>query len=106
MGGSSIAEVLRSCGAGANGDQTLEFLDNLVLWNGVSSLFTEAFKLAQSQVNMAILPPILVLTEPRRLALPIARHVRSYARPHWLPVVLLPKKGADNARRGDLHAAR
>src|SRR5579884_3253270 len=88
--GASISDLVESCGAQAKGDLTLEFQQNLVLWSGVSDLFVQAFKLALPRISMAALPPILVLTEPKRLALPIAKHIRSYGTPRWLPVVLLP----------------
>lgn len=91
--GASFGDILESCGPDAKGDLTLEFQDNLVLWHGVSERFAEAFNLIWPQrIDMVVLPPILVFTEPRRLSLPIAKHVRPYKTPRWLPVALLPKK--------------
>jgi hypothetical protein len=91
--GVSVCEVVEACGPDARGDFGLEFRRNLLLWGGVSPLFAEAFSLAfeGERIEVGILPKILVFTEPRWLALPIAKSVRDYARPRWLPVTLLPK---------------
>jgi hypothetical protein len=96
----SISDLVESCGPEAKGNLTLEFQDNLVLWCGVSDLFSEAFKLALAQIDIAVLPRILIFTEPKRLALPIAIHVRAYRTPRWLPVVLLPKGEINSSGRG------
>jgi hypothetical protein len=92
--GVSLFELVDECGDEAKGELCLEFQPNLVLWTNVSETFAEAFKLAHPRIRVAVLPPFLVLTEPKVLALPIARHVRPYKRPRWLPVALFPLKRA------------
>jgi hypothetical protein len=89
--GVGVIELVRLCGAEAKGERALEFQHNLILANGVSDLFVEAMRLALPRVNMAVLPPILVHTEPMYLGLPIAKQVRPYKTPRWLPVILLAK---------------
>ncbi len=91
--GVSVCDAVEACGPDAKGDRALELRTNLLLWGGVSPLFAEAFSLAfeGERIEVGILPRILVFMEPRWLALPIARSVRDYARPRWLPVTLLPK---------------
>jgi len=90
--GVSVCELLDHCGQDARGELTLELQPNLVLWSRVSDVFGDAFKLALSRIDMQVLPPILVLTEPRLLDLPIAKGIRPYKAPRWLPVALFAKK--------------
>ncbi len=92
--GVSVCEVVEACGQDARGDLPLECESNLLLWNGVSDKFTEAFSLAFPRLRVAVLPGLLVHTEPKWLRLPIAKRVRAYRRPRWLPVALFSKDRA------------
>lgn len=83
----SFTELVEACGSEARGDLTLELRPNLVLWSGVSQVFSDAFTLA-SHLIVVIPQKREVGVEPSGAALPIASSVRGYKEPHWLPTAL------------------
>lgn len=86
--GISVYELVDACGAEAKGDRSLEFRKNLLLWNGVSETFSEAFWMAYPRLRVEPLPEELTGSGAKWLPLPVATRVREYKRPHWLTVAV------------------
>ena len=65
---------------------------NIVLWTGMTKAATEAYAMAVSSGRVTAAPtsPIAYLLDGRALKLPIAKTMRHYQKPRWLPVVLRP----------------
>lgn len=83
----SFVELLEACGPEAIGDLTLTPRRNLLLWRGVSGAFCEALTAAGTRVLPVPTEPLVYLVDGGFLCLPVAKQLRHYSSPHWLPVV-------------------
>jgi hypothetical protein len=71
---------------------------NIVYWAYLSLEFTEAITQLEREEVIEYVPtlPLVYMVDGRVLSLPIAKRVRAYKKPHWLPVCvrLAGKPGA------------
>lgn len=80
---------------GAKGPYRLMFsrLGNVVLWEGLSEEFCDAYDLMVHQGEMHMVPASSVLVymcDGVTLNLPIVKGMRFYKKLHWLPVTFRP----------------
>ena len=90
----SFTEIMEACGPEAKGDRPLELKENLVLWEGVSVAFDDAFRLALRQIELHTTSVLTYMYDGAGLRLPIAKRVQPYKNPHWLPVAFRLKNAA------------
>lgn len=65
--------------------------DSLVIWDGVSQEFAEAIESLLADRVIVLKPcSTMVYMADRQIldGYPVAKHVRRYTKPHWLPVTL------------------
>jgi hypothetical protein len=88
----TFAELGRWFPAFRDGDQRIEFRDNLLLWEGVSEAGARALAELLEARHIVLYPanPLTYLIDGCSLALPLAKQVKAYAKPHWWPVTLRP----------------
>jgi hypothetical protein len=89
----SFVELIDACGPDAIGDLQLELKPNLVLWVGVSPIFEEAFHLALKRIRPYPDTPMVYFMDGRALNLPIAKSIRAFKQPRWLPVTFRLNSG-------------
>lgn len=74
------------------GNMSLEFdkFENLILWTGMSQRLVRAISQAIHEKKVYIAPAgnLTYLIDGGALDLPVAKSVRSYKHPRWLPVTL------------------
>ncbi len=65
-----------------------EGFDNVVIWNGVSQEFVDAFAAltASGDIEVKSCSVIVYFCDGESLPLPVAKSIRKYKTPHWLPV--------------------
>jgi hypothetical protein len=95
--GVTFITILKECGPEAEGWLALCFKNrpNLVLWNGVSQLFADAYALARPKMEMLPVSYMVYVLDGEGLNLPIAtnaeaekvlKYDRDFKKPTWLPV--------------------
>ena len=68
-----------------------------VIWDGISSLFAEAFNSIKAQVFPRNQPPALIyMMDGQALTLPVATRL-DHTEPHWVPTVLHIRTPAHDA---------
>jgi hypothetical protein len=67
---------------------------NLVIWGEVSKQFCEIVQqaLATEKIVPTPSPMLVYMFDGRVLPLPIAQRFMEYKEPHWIPIVLNPKR--------------
>lgn len=89
--GLSFAEIEREV-PGFKGDLALVFgkHDNVVLWTQVSDAGIEALGelLKAAQIEFHPCELLVYLVDGAVPQLPLAKRVKAYAKPHWLPVTV------------------
>jgi hypothetical protein len=98
----SFAELTRLLGAEAAGSFDLKLRPNLIMWSDVSASFgsTIGELKAANLITLEPIPAYLYLIDGGALELPIAKSLRDYVEPHWLPVALrLTSAGRKAARK-------
>ena len=94
--GSSFVDLVKAAGPEGEGALTLERKENLVLWSGVSQMFSDALDLALEKIEYRPTQPLVYHVDGQRLGLPLAKYDRPYKRPRWLPVAFYMKKPLAN----------
>jgi hypothetical protein len=84
---------------GFSGDREVEMRPNCLLWTGVSEEAAQALLglIKEQRVHFHPTTSLTYLIDGTMLRLPLARSVREYKKPHWLPVVI--NRGASPYRR-------
>lgn len=82
---SSFVGIHDACGEEARGNFCIEYLPNLVLWSGVSEKFVEAFKMALAQLEVFPTQALVYHVDGRVPMMPIAKSIRAFRHPRWLP---------------------
>ena len=69
--------------------------ENLILWEGLSQPFVDAFEELLAEGSIEIKPVTLntiamihSFTRDGLLDYPVAKRIHKYARPHWLPAII------------------
>ena len=75
----------------AKGDMEMIFeeYENLILWRGLTNeaILSIVALLDEGQIHMNVVTPLVYLIDGLPANLPTAKSIRSYKKPHWLPVV-------------------
>lgn len=95
----SFPELMRAI-PGSEGERVLcTYDDNIILWEGLSKAFVEAFEallvegsIAMKPVSLRQIELIHAFTRDGLLDYPIAKQLRKYVRPHWFPVIIVACK--------------
>ena len=86
----SFAELAKSFPEEFHADNgvSLNIRRNLIIWSGITERGARAIGNLLSEKQIACYPaqPLIYLCDGLALNLPIARRIRDYAKPHWLPV--------------------
>ena len=77
---------------GTRGDRCVELQPNLLLWTGTSVALGQLIASPEFRRRIEIRPTIILTyaIDGQILQLPLAKRVRPYKKPHWLPVVMHP----------------
>lgn len=94
--GATFVEILQACGEEARGRHQLTMGETIVLWDGVSALFTDAFNIVKNKLEprsgeQAVL---CYLCDGAALSLPVINH-RAKKPPKkvgWLPLTFSLKR--------------
>jgi len=88
--------------AETKGDWSLEKGKNLILWAGMSEEFVNCLtSLIDNEIFLYYPAPIFIyLVDGGMLNFPVAKNVKAYKKPHWLPVYLRPKKAFIKSIKG------
>ena len=87
----SFANIMNLFGEEAKGEWAKEVLPNVVLWAGISRSLVEAINIIQPQTELQPCHLLVYLADGHLLRMPLAKRPSriGYAKPHWLPVVLV-----------------
>lgn len=87
---SSFVEIIQHLGEPAKGDRVIELLPNLCVWLNVSDVFADAMISIHTNKEVILEPSCLLvyMVDGGFPSLPVAKHYRSYKKPHWLPVTI------------------
>lgn len=84
-----LQRALRDAGIPADGDRTVEPLENMVLWVSMSTEFAAAVVslLNSKKIKPRVTSVLVYAFDGMLLSLPLARRRMKYKTPHWVPVV-------------------
>ncbi len=85
--GVTFIELMRL--EGAAGDCRMSLKPNLVLWDGMSLEFSEAISslILSGEIEANSTSPFFYVIDGGMLNIPVAKSIREYKDPHWLPTV-------------------
>lgn len=90
-GGVTFAEIPLICGDAANGALAMYIPEypNIILWDGLSDEVIDAINALLKEEKIHLHPTIAMvyLCDGAAVRLPIAKTIRHYKSPRWLPVV-------------------
>jgi hypothetical protein len=84
------------------GEHALELCPNLVVWAGMTQEASDAMRELLNEDKAVFGKPcalLIYLIDGRSMSLPIAKRLKPYTKPHWLPMTLRPIKHLPVARR-------
>lgn len=107
QGHPTFVGLMEVCGPEAKGSLSLEYRGNLVLWSGVSQLFVHAFSLSLSRIEPHPTSALTYYIDGcAPIGLPVAKSIREFKNPRWLPVTFGMKDDSSHAKRGEIKSAR
>lgn len=89
----SWVEIVQHLGEKASGDFELSWegksFSNIVLWSGISKEVSDAVlnMMNEKRIHPHVAATLVYLCDGAMMKLPIAKSIRHYKKPHWLPVV-------------------
>lgn len=89
-----LEKLFTKLGYGFRGDASILVndvkLSNIIIWDGWNKEYTNCLinMLANDQIIVKPTSTLVYLIDGCTLELPVAKHIRRYKKPHWLPVVL------------------
>jgi len=85
----SFANLKSDLGDEMEGDFAVEVRPNLFYWINASESFVKALGelIADQTLKVKAVSPLIYAIDGLTLQLPIAKRLRKYQKPHWLPVV-------------------
>lgn len=96
-GDASFANLMEMFGEDAKGELALEVLPNVFLWANMSRTLIDAIAAVKPLLEVNVTSVLVYFADGHSLTLPIATRIPKggFSKPHWVPVVLKRKRGAD-----------